>query len=119
MALTSIDQFKKIGERAIHEVKIESLGDTVFLKELSAQETTNWQRKFINDSGGINYREAVTSYMPLIAVSLCDEDGKIVFGSKQSNMVGDVFKAQQVTEIAQAVLDINGMSGKDEDDEKN
>lgn len=118
MPLTSIEQFKKKGERKIHEVKIKSLGDSVYLRELSAQDTTSWQSKFINDAGGINYKEAVKSYMPLIAASLCDSEGKVLFGSQKSNMVGDVFKAPQVTEIAQAVLEINGMSGgADEDDE--
>ena len=84
-------------------------GEKVFIKALSAAQTEKYQFSRINHkTGEVDFSKVEGAQSDLIALCLCDEEGKPVF--KNGKEVGDSLPPDFVKEAYAACSEHNGMT---------
>ena len=84
-------------------------GEKVFIKSLSAAQTESYQFSRINHkTGEVDFSKVEGAQADLVALCLCEEDGKPVF--KNGKEVGDLLPPDFVKEAYAICSEQNGMS---------
>lgn len=90
--------------------KIDGIGE-VYLKKLTVAE----QNQLAKNKDKI---DDVTATLNMVAYSLCDENGKRLFGDNEIQEVGKL-TTEQVSSLAGVISEINGFETKLDDVKKN
>lgn len=101
---------------ALGQVKSEVLGAEVHIKQLPAAKTEAYQFQLIDPkTGTVDYSKVRGARAELVAMCLCDEDGKLLF--KKGAEVGNEFPATFVEAAYAICAEVNGLVGEDALDE--
>lgn len=121
MSLSRKD-FEKLPEPEVHEVQVESLGQSVYMKEMSAkdQDTYEWSIiKFVDDPQNPGRQRAERDMDSMRAKylvrMLCDKNGKRLFNDDEFEVIGRK-KPKIIRELHQHALRINEGVQEEEDE---
>lgn len=101
-----------LSQFALGQVKSEVLEAEVYIKQLPAAKTEAYQFQLIDPkTGTVDFSKVRGARANLVAMCLCDEDGKLLF--KNGAEVGNGFPATFVEAAYAVCAEVNGLVGEE------
>lgn len=91
--------------------KVQTDEGVLYVRGLTGAERAGWVERFVESD--LTVKERILSDHHLVALALCDEDGKNLFGTFEESFtcVCD-FQDEDVREVAKKVMSISGLAAK-------
>jgi len=108
------DELLGMDKSKVERRYIESLGADVYFRELSALDQDKYEWSLIKeekqaDGKKKRHVDMVSSRLKYLVFTLCDKDGKRLFGEDEWELLGATKEKAAIRELHQASLEVNGM----------